>query len=301
MHTGYIYRHWIINDKNIMKSYIGQVMDKPPEKRWGMNGSGYTTNNAKHKFANAIRKYGWENFEHEILLKIECEDEEELWFWLDEWECYYIEKYDSFYNGYNSTLGGKGVRGYRHSDDMKKYLGDIIRGDKNYFHTHIFKGSDNHFYGKHHTDETKKHLSDVNKGKTMSYETRLKMSESQKGKKAGDKHPLYGKCGESSPNYGRVNTDESKKRISESRKEYFKQNGTEMLKGGNNPNAKRVICLETGEVFDCIKDAKKAYGNIDITGCCNGKQKSAGKHPITKQKLHWMYYNDYLKLKKEGM
>lgn len=47
----------------------------------------------------AMRRYGLENFTFEILEK--CKKEE-----LDEKEIYYIEKYNSFYNGYNQTLGG---------------------------------------------------------------------------------------------------------------------------------------------------------------------------------------------------
>lgn len=44
------------------KKYVGQTCKKP-EHRWN-NGKGYRYN--KH-FWNAIQKYGWENFEHEII------------------------------------------------------------------------------------------------------------------------------------------------------------------------------------------------------------------------------------------
>lgn len=47
----------------------------------------------------AIRKYGIENFSFEILE--ECKVEE-----LNQKEKEYIEKYNSFHNGYNQTLGG---------------------------------------------------------------------------------------------------------------------------------------------------------------------------------------------------
>ena len=33
-----------------------------------------------------------------------------------------------------------------------------------------------------------------------------------------------------------------------------------------------------------------------IGECCRDERKSAGKHPITKEKLHWMFYKDYLEL-----
>lgn len=96
MYKGYIYRHW-----HLEKSYIGQTYMETPEQRW-QNGRGYSS----AKFARAIKKYGWDNFGHETLLVIECETKEELVFWLNQWETYYIEKFDSFNNGYNSTTGG---------------------------------------------------------------------------------------------------------------------------------------------------------------------------------------------------
>lgn len=98
MYKGYIYRHWLEN-----KSYIGQTYMETPQQRW-QNGRGYS--NVNTKFSRAIKKYGWDSFGHEVLLAFECETKEELVFWLNQWEAYYIEKYDSFNNGYNSTTGG---------------------------------------------------------------------------------------------------------------------------------------------------------------------------------------------------
>jgi len=37
-----------------------------------------------------------------------------------------------------------------------------------------------------------------------------------------------------------------------------------------------------------------------ISSNCTGKSKSAGIHPITGEKLHWMYLEDYLKLHNES-
>ena len=51
----------------------------------------------------AIRKYGIENFTFEIIDF--CLNKEEL----DEEETYWIQKYDSYINGYNATMGGEGV------------------------------------------------------------------------------------------------------------------------------------------------------------------------------------------------
>lgn len=78
------------------KIYIGQTCNKP-EYRWGKEGLGYQ----RQAFFAAIQKYGWENFEHEILetgLSQEQANEKEI---------FYIQKYNSYNEGYNATLGGK--------------------------------------------------------------------------------------------------------------------------------------------------------------------------------------------------
>ena len=80
------------------KVYIG-ITSQKPEHRWN-NGDGYK---GRTYFWNAIQKYGWENFEHEILYtglsKQEAgEKEKEL-----------IELYDSTdkNKGYNLSTGGE--------------------------------------------------------------------------------------------------------------------------------------------------------------------------------------------------
>jgi hypothetical protein len=47
---------------------------------------------------------------------------------------------------------------------------------------------------------------------------------------------------------------------------------------------KKVLCIETQEVYDTIATAKKITGIDDahISCCCNGKRKSAGG-------FHWRY------------
>ncbi len=52
----------------------------------------------------------------------------------------------------------------------------------------------------------------------------------------------------------------------------------------------RVICLETKQVFDSIKEAEQCIGKGNISQHLKGRAKSAGKHPVTGQPLHWQYY-----------
>lgn len=88
-----IYKH---TNKINNKTYIGQTRQKPNE-RW-QRGKGYHRN---VYFRNAIDKYGWDGFYHDILEdNIKTQDE------ANRLEIFYIEKYDSYYNGYNLTKGG---------------------------------------------------------------------------------------------------------------------------------------------------------------------------------------------------
>lgn len=94
---GYIYR--IINNIN-GKSYIGKT-EKTPKIRWRRHISTYRKGKDRPLY-RAFRKYGIENFSLETLE--ECKDGLELC----NKEIYYIEKYDTFKNGYNCTTGGDG-------------------------------------------------------------------------------------------------------------------------------------------------------------------------------------------------
>ena len=88
--------------------------------------------------------------------------------------------------------------------------------------------------------------------------------------------------GESNPNYGNYWTDEMKQHLSEVRK----ANG--LSANENNPKATCVICIETGEVFDCIKFAMQKY-HIKW----EGSMTVALKHPVrTAGGQHWVVYSE---------
>lgn len=68
--------------------------------------------------------------------------------------------------------------------------------------------------------------------------------------------------------------------------------------GAGKPNCRRkpVICLNTMQIFDYVREAQEWCGGGNISGCCKCKQKYAGHHPETNERLRWMYYEDWLKL-----
>lgn len=81
------------------KCYIGQSVDikKRLENHMCLNGAKYPGQVAyNYPLYRAMRKYGRENFESEVLENCEVED-------LAERELHYIKKYNSVKNGYNQT------------------------------------------------------------------------------------------------------------------------------------------------------------------------------------------------------
>lgn len=97
------------------KVYVGQSSNL--EERWRCNGKNYFNS---IKFFNAIKKYGWDNFSHEVLysnLNKEAADilEKEL-----------IIKYNSIQNGYNLKDGGS--RGSLSQHSLNKMSVSLKRG-----------------------------------------------------------------------------------------------------------------------------------------------------------------------------
>ena len=104
-------------------------------------------------------------------------------------------------------------------------------------------------------------------GKHHTEETKKKISESRKGKHSGEEHHFYGKH----------HTEEELKKMSENRRN----------KGG-----KQVICLNTKEIFNTANEAARWCGLSNGSGInqvCHGQRKTAGKHPDSKEPLKWEY------------
>lgn len=147
------------------KKYVG-ITSKKPQKRWN-NGKGYE----RQYFYNAIVKYGWENFEHEIL-KTGLTQEE-----ADYWEKYYIQEFDSClgHNGYNAAIGGfhVGMTGLHHSEEAKKKM-SAARFGKRLSEEHC-KNLSKARKGKKFSDEHKRNLGNARRGKRHTEETKARI------------------------------------------------------------------------------------------------------------------------------
>ena len=194
-----LYRHILRKEVSgyVYDKYYYGITKLTINARWGKNGNNYKLH---ERFYNHINKFGWDNFEHEILFENLTKEEAELL------EKMYIRLYntDIQKHGYNLEEGG--IHGKRNNKSKKKVSNSSMGKHK---------GENNYWYGKHFSEEHKKQLSENGKGK----------------------------------------------------------------------NSKKVKNLNTGEIFNSIKEASEKYGISQscIVNVCKGRQKKAGKYK-------WAYY-----------
>lgn len=115
------------------------------------------------KLYKSIRDYGFDNFIVEDLF--ECDNSEK-----ELCEINTISKYDSFNNGLNHTIGGKGIIGYEYNETHKrKALKTLMSGSK------YRKGKDySEIYGEKSIKESEKRRDGVKKSwENMTDEDRL--------------------------------------------------------------------------------------------------------------------------------
>lgn len=93
------------------------------------------------------------------------------------------------------------MKGKHHTEETRKKLSEMN------------KGKPSNWKGKHLSEEMRRNLSEVNKGKHLSEETKLKIGRGNKGKRAGEKHPMW----------GRRHTEETRRRMSATKKARLKE------------------------------------------------------------------------------
>ena len=281
------------------KVYIGITSQNPPERRW-QRGLGYK--NQKY-FYNAIQKYGWDNFKHEILYSGLSKEEAE------KKEIELIARYKSNQRnfGYNIDNGGNCVG--KMSEEHKEKIRQTRINKK---HTNQSKEKmsisrkkillipeNNPMYGKHHSINSKNKISIAKKGKSLSLRTRQKISKASKNNhnKSVWQYDLEGKFIRQykSIKIASEETGIKKDGIIACCKNNYKTSGGFIWRYSTDKITKPYIewCNSNGHGkavlqydkennflrrFDNLKNASLQSNTslCGISACCNGKQFTAG-------------------------
>lgn len=271
----------ITNTLNGMQ-YIGQSIDIG--QRWSQHKA--TAKNIKENadLYQAMREYGIENFICEILE--ECNKDQ-----LNEREIYWIDYYDTFYHGYNMTRGGQGDNGWKYDPEEIKYLWDKGLSVKEIMNT---LGCSQQLISERLTGY-KDYSNETARARNQAYSLGMVYQ-----------YTLLGEYIQSFPsasfaakflNIPRNDTilDCLHGKINSAYGFQWSWEKFPSLPPIAAPHSKLVQCIETGEIFTSTQEAAKAYNlksRSNIIECISGKKKSAGKHKITGEKLHWKYINN---------
>lgn len=254
------------------KVYIGQTCQKP-ENRWN-DGKGYKSG----YFYCAIKKYGWENIQHEVLFT-----------GLDQLNADIIEEdliyyYRQIGKSYNLATGGKVNRGWKMSEEAKEKLRIINTGrtlsNKAKEKIRLSKlGENNPNYGKSPSKETRQKISKAMKGKGAK---RVKQIDPESGEvvKIWDSETEV--CEFYNGNHSLINNAIRRNSLTKGYYWKFEDDNTPLIKK-KNPFSKEVEqidknTLEVIKVWDSLSEVERQL-NIsvsNISNVCKGKRKTAG-------------------------
>jgi len=178
------------------KKYIGQTLFETKRKAYHLCKS----KDGNTKFYRAVRKYGWDNFIYGIIDEFNKQI-------LDEMEIFYIKNYNSFRNGYNSTLGGDGTNSRVLTEEEKE------KSKNRMIHTNPMKD-----------ENTRKKVSEKLKGRKIPKDVIDKRIQTRRNNPNGWNSQnmreklsitMKTKTGSKNSRYGKKHTEETKKIMSE--------------------------------------------------------------------------------------
>ena len=259
--TWVIYKH---TNKINGKIYIGQTCQRLND-RW-RDGTGYS--DSAPIFWKAIQKYGWDNFEHEIIedniLSLKDAYEREK-YWIKYYDCCVLDGKDK---GYNNNRGGFGFtpetakiiskKNWENPDFRKKFCKQVIC-----------------------VNTQKVYPSIVEASKATNI----------------DKTGIAKAC---TKEHNSAGIDEEGNPI---QWEFYEEGKTYIYENPKNKNKRltKVICTTTGQVFNSITEAANYYNMRSTSGisrCIYGYGKTSGQLEDG-TRLCWAIYEEGKTYKKE--
>ena len=250
-----VYKHTTPNGK----VYIG-ITQQEPKARW-QNGRGYINNTV---FYRAIRKYGWNNIEHEIICGNLTVDEAKRM----EIDLIAESNATNRKYGYNITKGGDSAVGRPHTEEEKQRFREAWTGAGNPNARPVICLETLDVY------ETAAEASKAT-GATKICDCAKR---SYKHRTSGGFHWAYYDSSLPISHYkellARYIEEESRPRVvSEKARRLASERSSVPVK-----------CVETGKVFKSLEEAAKTFGlsKPNICNCCRGNRHTAGGY-------HWQY------------
>lgn len=287
-----------IENKINGKIYIGQSINI--KIRWQQHEREANSNRRSAPLYNALRKYGIDNFTFEVLE--ECPQE-----MLNEREIFWIAHYKSNDRdfGYNVLAGGQ--NGILYPNEWFYELWDAgltvgeIQKELGVSHETVKTKLEGYKDYNVHNSRSRGAIKAIKEGKIKPgihtqeiypvYQYSLLGDYIQEFENPSAAARFFSNSKNNSDNITHAVNGISKTAYGfQWRKEKL-----EKIAPVSSPSGRLVECINTKQLFpSTVEAAKWAHikSRSNITDCCLGKRKTAGKHPQTGEKLHWRYYEE---------
>ena len=224
------------------KCYIGQTKKNTPNSRYTRHWNDAINRNVQTVLYNAFRKYGRGAFVVDTLCIVSAES-------LDNMECYFAKQYNSYVweGGYNAVLCGRGrLPNFNHKQDHRDRMSKLMSG-------------------RTVSEETRKKLSAARRGtkNNWSAETRARVAESSRVKSTGAVLSAETRSKISTASTGRKASAETKKKLSEFQRKRYEDPTAYTRKGIPHSNETRKHLSEVH--LTRLRENPRANGNQKFT------------------------------------
>lgn len=270
------YSVYLLTNKVNNKKYVGMTSFEDPNDRW-KNGKGYKKG---QYIRNSIDKHGWDGFEHEVVYSGLTKDDAES----KEIDLIAELNLTNRELGYNISHGGSTpMKGRKHTKEARRKLSEAGKGKKwtesqREYMSNLWKGC-----------ISPKRIAVICINDGVIYDSITQASEETNAHDSG----IGQCCMYKSVSSGTCNVT-GEPLIWRYLDDYLENGYVEYAP--HHKGFRRVVCLNTGEIFEKINMATETYSLPE--GCvwkaCNNEARYGGINSVNNERLCWMYYEDYI-------